>query len=159
MEGSEHILDRESVEDRVGQYFGNLLSGEDLAATAIAKTISSRQKNTLAFSRDEILAAIKQTNFQKSLGPDGFDGQIMKDASVKEAVADQLASMLTNGHLPSFFKSGRLVLLSKKTSKSVVPVEETRPIVVNSHLYKICEKAILNKLKSMKSGLLHTGDY
>ena len=42
----------------------------------------------------------------------------------------------------------RLVPLSKKKGKDVVATSDIRPIVIKSHLAKICEKAILNKIKA-----------
>jgi hypothetical protein len=53
---------------------------------------------------------------------------------------------------------GRLVLLTKRRLY-IVPVEETRPSVDNSHIYKIREKAIALKLKEVESTLLKVGQY
>ena len=39
---------------------------------------------------------------------------------MKLKVAQDLAVILSNGELPSYFKEGKLVLLSKKTAKNIV---------------------------------------
>ena len=49
--------------------------------------------------------------------------------------------------MPQYLKTGRLVCLSKKESKNIVRLEDIRPIVVNSHIMKIVERTILNKLR------------
>src|SRR5689334_7883987 len=45
------------------------------------------------------------------------------------------------GSLPAYLPEGRLVLLSK-TGSSSAPVDDSRPIVVLSHISKILEKAL-----------------
>lgn len=85
---------------------------------------------------------MEKTNFTKGIGPDGFDGQVLSDATVRALVAKFLCDALNSGTIPQHIKDGRLVLLTKNTRQTVVPIEETRPIVINSHLYKVCEKAI-----------------
>jgi hypothetical protein len=61
-------------------------------------------------------------------------------------VAKFLEDCLNHTTLPDYLNKGRITLLSKSKSSSVVTVDETRPIVINSHLKKICEKAILHRL-------------
>jgi hypothetical protein len=45
--------------------------------------------------------------------------------------------MLNEGEFPYYLMTGRLILLSKEENTSVVNIEDTRPIVVNSHITKI----------------------
>jgi len=67
--------------------------------------------------------------------------------------------MLNNGSFPEYFSKGRLVPLSKKANSKIVELSDIRPIVIKPHLVKICEKAISNKIKEMKSRILETGSY
>jgi|LauGreDrversion4_2_1035121.scaffolds.fasta_scaffold55437_1 hypothetical protein len=53
--------------------------------------------------------------------------------------------MLNNNTITSYMKEARMVLLSKSKSPETT-IEETRPIMVMSHLTKIYEKCIKNKL-------------
>lgn len=47
------------------------------------------------------------------------------------------------------------MLLSKEANISLAPVNETRTIVVKSHLTKLCENVVLGKLKELSSELLY----
>ena len=62
-----------------------------------------------------------------------------------------LTNMLSTNIIPQYFNIGRLVPLSKKRNQDTVRLEDVRPIVIKSHLTKICENAILNKIKSTNS--------
>ena len=49
--------------------------------------------------------------------------------------------------------------LSKIKGSSSATVQDIRPIMVKSHLYKIMEKTLLNKIKQRGSSLLHSSSY
>lgn len=66
---------------------------------------------------------------------------------------------MNGSDVPSHLKEGRLVALSKKKNSSAVTLNDIRPIVINSHITKIMEKAIILKLKQLNSRLLHVGNY
>lgn len=89
------------------------------------------------FSSEDIQSAMTRCNFEKGIGPDAFDGRLLKDELVRAAVADFLRASLNSGEVPEHITEGRLVLLTKGQGHRVVPVEETRPIVVNSHLQNL----------------------
>jgi hypothetical protein len=55
-------------------------------------------------------------------------------------------------------KKLRMVLLSK-TGKAVVKPDETRPLCINSHAFKIIKKMIVAKLEKSKSKFLETQDW
>ena len=59
---------------------------------------------------------------------------------------------------PKHLSHSRLVVLSK-SSKPEDKVENTRPILVNSHSLKIIEKTILQKLEEIGSSLLTVPEY
>ena len=46
-----------------------------------------------------------------------------------------------------------------KTRNSEVNIEDTRPVVIGSHLLKIAEKTIKLKAEKLKSNLFVTEDY
>ena len=54
---------------------------------------------------------------------------------------------------------GRLIPLSKKKGSDVVTLDEIRPIVVKSHISKIMEKTILNKIMKDRGHLLKTSEF
>jgi len=94
----------------------------------------------------------------RNYGVDGFDGRILqKSPELKEKVSVELAKALNRGALPKYFQKGRLVSLSKVMGKDVVKCNDIRPIVIKSHIAKICEKVILNKIYSGRGYLVTTG--
>ena len=60
----------------------------------------------------------------------------------------EIAEALNSCHIPHYLRVGRLVPLQKTYTKGPVALDEIRPIVVRSHLSKIMEKAILEKIKT-----------
>ena len=52
-----------------------------------------------------------------------------------------------------------MIPLSKKKGQDIVKIEDIRPIIVRSHLSKIVERAILNKINEMGGHLLKTETY
>lgn len=66
--------------------------------------------------------------------------------------------MLNEDSIPEYLKHSRLVLLSKN-GKSTATMGDIRPIAVLQQLAKVLEKAIKNKMESVKSKLLTTGNY
>ena len=70
----------------------------------------------------------------------------------------KIASMLNEGLMPDYFLNGRLVLLSKDKT-GISTIDNTRPIVILSHVRRVYEKAIKSKLESINSKLLSTGKY
>lgn len=60
--------------------------------------------------------------------------------------------------MPAYLKESRLVMLSK-TGKSEADLNDIRPIAIASHMTKVIEKAIKNKLTKLDSELLKTKEY
>lgn len=74
-------------------------------------------------------------------------------------MCEDIRKALNTGSFPSYFNDGRLIPLSKVSGKTVVTVDDIRPIVVKAHLLKVCERAILNKLEGTQSSIFSTGRY
>ncbi len=69
---------------------------------------------SLIFKHDDIYEAIKNTNFDKGLGPDGFDGHVLiQNADLKGKIADELVGILNDGQLPGYLLEANIVALSK----------------------------------------------
>ena len=99
----------------------------------------------------DVVEAIKASNFNKGLGPDGFDGSKLKpgDSSHQptQALSAQILGLLKKlMSIPKYLYEGRLVPLSKNKGKDQAELKDIRPIVVRSHLAKILEKAIMAKV-------------
>ena len=67
--------------------------------------------------------------------------------------------MLNTGIFPEYLRQGRLVPFSKLKTNDRVCLDDIRPIVVKSHITKICENSIHFKIRSSKSEILETSSY
>jgi hypothetical protein len=65
-----------------------------------------------------------------------------------DKVTNEIADSLNRAQIPEYLRVGRLVPLQKTFTKGPCNLDEIRPIVVRSHLSKIMEKAIFEKIKS-----------
>jgi hypothetical protein len=110
---------------------------------------------TAMFSLDDIREATRQSNFNKGLGPDCFDGSLLnRNEQLGNKVLQEIADALNNSQIPEYLKVGRLVPLQKTFTKGPCSLDEIRPIVVRSHLSKIMEKAILDRIKTQYPHLI-----
>ena len=117
-------------------------------------------QNENLFSELEIATALSQCNFNKGIGPDGFDGRIIqKDEEVKAILTKEITAMINCGQVPDHLKIARLVPLTKMKGTSTATIQDVRPIMIKSHIYKVMEKAILNRIKDERSRLLISGNY
>ncbi|KEJ82912.1 Ubiquitin carboxyl-terminal hydrolase [Oxytricha trifallax] len=111
------------------------------------------------FNIEDVEKAIKESNFNKAIGPDGFDGKILtKSEEILKTVSEKITEWLKSGKIPQYIKEGRLILLSKTSGEHYPEVNNTRAIIVNSHLNKIVEKVIVNKLQEKGSELMRKGN-
>ncbi len=112
------------------------------------------------FSREEIDDAAKVTNFNKGLGPDCFNGNVLKNSEeLRRKVVYEITDALNSSSIPEYLRSGRLVPLQKTQGRGPVSLDDIRPIVVRSHISKVMEKAILQKIKDNCPHLIDTKVY
>jgi hypothetical protein len=101
------------------------------------------------FTVEDVVAATKSSNFNKGLGPDCFDGNMLKSsAELNDKIMAEVVDALNTKRIPEYLRVGRLVPLQKTLTKDPVGLDEIRPIVVRSHVSKIMEKAILEKINT-----------
>ena len=116
------------------------------------------------FTMQDVTEAMRASNLNKGLGPDGFDDTILKPRDttnqLTQEIAAQLLGLLNNPmSIPKYLYEGRLVPLSKNKGKDQAELKDIRPIVVRSHLAKILEKAIMAKVAVVAPHLLQTRIY
>jgi hypothetical protein len=115
---------------------------------------------TEIFRLTDIVEATKSSNFNKGLGPDCFDGNILQaDSTLCDRISYEIQDVLNQGEMPDYLRVGRIVPLQKTTTKGPVALDEIRPIVVRSHISKIMEKAILAKIKDTCPHLIDSKMY
>ena len=111
------------------------------------------------FTTSDVTEAMKASNFNKGLGPDGFDGCMLKpdDAThrLTQEITAQITTLLKNPmSIPEYLYEGRLVPLSKNKGMDQAELKDIRPIVVRSHIAKILEKAIMAKVAALAPNIL-----
>ena len=107
---------------------------------------------------------MRASNFNKGLGPDGFDGTILQPGNPShrftQEITAQILGLLGNPKaIPRYLYEGRLEPLSKNKGKDQAELKDIRPIVVRSHVAKILEKAIMAKVAVLAPHLLQTRIY
>ena len=66
------------------------------------------------FTGDEVVDAMRSSNFNKGLGPDCFDGNVLRNNSqLSEKVMAEITDALNNAIIPEYLRVGRLVPLQK----------------------------------------------
>jgi hypothetical protein len=89
-----------------------------------------------------------------------MDGtMIQRNQELRIKMATDIANSLNKGEIPQHLKNSRLIPLSKRKSSSIASLQEVRTIAVSSHILKIFEQSILNKLQETQSQLLKTRNY
>ena len=73
---------------------------------------SSSKADIPPFTREEVMEAMKSSNFNKGLGPDCFDGNLLKDNQpLNDKVTTEITIALNNANIPQYLRVGRLVPL------------------------------------------------
>ena len=104
--------------------------------------------------------ALKECNFNKAIGPDGFDGLILeKDEVIRRKLIREVVGALNNNSVPDHLKIARLVPLSKNRGSDIAKISEIRPIAVKSHIFKIMERTIQNKIIQTRSTIFDCHKY
>jgi len=115
---------------------------------------------TEIFRLTDIVEATKSSNFNKGLGPDCFDGNILQaDSTLCDRISYEIQDVLNQGEIPDYLRVGRMVPLQKITTKGPVALDEIRHFVARSHISKIMEKAILAKIKDTCPQLIDSKMY
>ena len=123
----------------------------------VEETMATTKASEVAecFRLTDITDAIQTCNFNKGLGPDCFDGNVIQTNEVLcQKIAYEILDALNLRDIPRYLQLGRMVPLQKTSGKGPVALDEIRPIVVRSHIAKIMEKAILAKIKEEAPHLL-----
>ena len=64
------------------------------------------------FTREEVVDSMRSSNFNKGLGPDCFDGNVLRNNSqLSEKVMTEITDALNNAIIPEYLRVGRLIPL------------------------------------------------
>ena len=117
------ISEKDQVEQAIADYFQEVYSGEDRhmeADTDLAlweRLEAAADASLGLFTDSDVVEAIKASNFNKGLGPDGFDGSILKPGDPShlptQVLSAQIFGLLNKlMSMPKYLYEGRLVPLS-----------------------------------------------
>ena len=126
--GEEEIVnDKNAVESAIAEYFTQIYkrphhiqaqsavdSDDDIVMGVDSddELILGEDCDELAFSAEDIVNAAKESNFNKGLGPDCFDGNILQCSELlRNKVVFEIANSLNSAKIPDYLRSGRLVPL------------------------------------------------
>ncbi|MCP4458099.1 MAG: hypothetical protein GY816_08775 [Cytophagales bacterium] len=102
--------------------------------------------NDIDFSTSKIRKILKDVNVNKSVGPDGIHGKVLKYC--RDGIAYPLAVLFkisyNMGQIPAEWKMANVVPVHKKGPKSAV--ENYRPISLTSLVMKVFEKLVRDEL-------------
>ena len=166
VKGDQLVTERDHVDQAIAEYFQEVYGGgEDFQMNADENTAMWERLEIMAesalemFTAGDVEAAMKASNFNKGLGPDGFDGTFLRpgDSShrfTKDITAQILGLLNDPASIPPYLYDGRLVPLSKNKGLDQAELKDIRPIVVRSHVAKILEKAIMAKVAAAAPHLL-----
>ena len=112
----------------IAEYFQGVYGSEDLEVeTDEDRLMWERFTEAVGasqglFTAQDVEEAMRASNFNKGLGPDGFDGTILQPGNpahrLTQEVTGQILGLLGNPQkIPKYLCKGRLVPLSKKKGK------------------------------------------
>ena len=117
---SEVFEERGVVEQAIAEYFSEIYKRPEHMAVQLAdgdqledaNMIEESINTTALFSGEDIKEATKHSNFNKGLGPDCFDGNLItQNEQLGVKVMTEIAGALNNSQIPDYLRVGRLVAL------------------------------------------------
>lgn len=107
---------------------------------------ADQQLAEIQICEQDIVEAIKEMTPEVATGPDGFHPQLLKNCNQELAkpIRHLWVTSLSAGEIPTILKGG-IITLIHKGGRGLA--SQHRPITLTSHLIKICEKVMRNKLR------------
>ena len=106
--------DKAHVEKAISDYFTDIYKRPDHMAPAREDDGEDEEMiNTeSAFTVEDVAIAARSSNFNEGLGPDCFDGNMLKqDVELNDKILTEITDALNDMRIPEYLRVGRLVLL------------------------------------------------
>jgi hypothetical protein len=106
--------ERPHVEQAIGEYFTSIYKRpEHMVAENDDADMDEEMIDTVSmFTVDDVVDATKCSNFNKGLGPDCFDGNMLKSSTdLNDKVMVEITDALNTMNIPEYLRVGRLVPL------------------------------------------------
>ena len=110
----EILEERIHVEKAISDYFSDIYRRpEHMEPNSVNDMEDEEMINTSSlFTMDDVVAATKCSNFNKGLGPDCFDGNMLKSsAELNDKIMAEVTDALNTMRIPEYLRIGRLVPL------------------------------------------------
>lgn len=120
--GEEEVIDDKNLaEQAIAEYFTQIYRRPEHMALLPSDIIDEEMEEgedeiyqVPLFSTQEIDDAAKESNFNKGLGPDGFDGNVLKNSEeLRKKMVYEITDSMNSQKIPDYLRSGRLVPLQK----------------------------------------------
>jgi hypothetical protein len=106
--------DKAHVEKAISDYFTDIYKRPDHMAPGREDEGEDEEMiNTVsAFTVEDVAIAARYSNFNKGLGPDCFDGNMLKqDVELNDKILTEITGALNDMRIPEYLRVGRLVSL------------------------------------------------
>jgi hypothetical protein len=156
LEDGSTCSDQNVLKSQAKSFYKNLFKAQDdCNLNAILQFVPGKVSNEMnnflcrPFDPGEVETALFMMKPNKSPGPDGFTAGFFQRhwAVIKDTVCEAVLDFLNGGEMPGDLNSTILVLIPK--IKHPQDLTQFRPIALCNVLYKICSKAIANRLRSV----------
>jgi hypothetical protein len=160
--GDEWLDSPPLVRTAVENFFANHFSAPDLVRPrldgVVFPMLSVEENDSLSapFTSEEIELVVKESDGNKSPGPDGFNFNFLKDSwdLLKGEVRILFDQFHGNCSLPKSFLSYFVTLIPKV--ESPFGLSDYRPISLLGSLYKIIAKVLANRLAKVMNSIIPT---
>jgi len=119
----------------IKEFYGDLFT-EKSQTNIIKEKITFKP---IEFSENLFEKALAKLSKHKAMGWDQFPDELLDLPFIKKKFKKAFQNILKTGIIPDYLKYGRLCLLSKEKSNSFPKIENTRPIIILSAIYKLLE--------------------
>ncbi|XP_062010699.1 uncharacterized protein LOC133727086 [Rosa rugosa] len=155
--------DDAGMERIVSSYFTKMFTASELDFEAMDTTISAIQpcvshemneELCRQYTREEIKCALFQMYPTKSPGPDGMPPLFFQHywETIGEEVTEAVQNFLHTGQLFKQINFTHICLIPKVSNPATM--SDLRPIALCNVIYKLCSKAIANRLKVILPGII-----
>jgi len=93
----------------------------------------------IEFNKNYWDSAVKKLSLHKALSLDECPDELIKIETLQNKLKLFYKELIYKGNIPEYWKNARLYLLSKIKNESFPEIENTRPIIIFSFLYKLLE--------------------
>jgi len=135
LNASGKILIGEDSISEIKNFYEKLFNAKSLSDIKQMKNLDK----SIKFDNELFEKALILLGKKKAMGWDEMPDEILKFKYVKNKLKSEFIKMLNTTNIPAYLKFGRLCLLSKEKGNVFPRIENTRPIVILSPVYKLLE--------------------